>query len=399
MSTGHSISGATAGYGACLFFELCTTINLAWGIPHIVAVIVAGWANWPDCDTRKSTVTTSLGALTIALHHLVVTLCAVIYYATRSEADDPKRPVIHRGATHTWPGAAFMGALVAVICAVWPHWGTPIVLGVSLHWAARGLYMPTNPDRQLSASRLKGKSAPRRLGIVIYHNIGLALKHVAVKAMRSKWVPLPGKYLRASGRSGTAAVCMGLAFYLTQSTGGALDTHWTGLLGAAATLGCLTHMLGDSVTECGICWLFPFKHPRTGKRWEFVHLPKWLAFKTGKAFEIGVMYPLLIAGAFVAAPGGYPLVARMVTAWRDGGAMAMALPFGAWPMTTEIPATTLPQRCATVARAPRSRPAPKRCSAGATRPPNQRPCPRPPARPRSHANLRSQRTRRPRRTP
>ena len=374
MSTGHSISGATAGYSACLFFELCTQIDLAWGIPHIVAVIVAGWANWPDCDTRKSTVTTSLGAVTIALHHIVITLCAAIYYATRTEADDPKKPVIHRGATHTWPGAVFMGILVAVVCAASPRWGTPIVLGLSLHWAARGLYMPTNPDRKLSASRLEGKGLIRRLGVIIYYRIGLRLKHIAVKAI--KRVPLPGKYLRASGRSGTAAVCMGLAFYLTRATGGVLDTHWTGLLGAAAALGCLTHMLGDSVTECGICWLFLFKHPRTGRRWEFVHLPKWLAFKTGRAFEIGVMYPLLIAGAFAAAPGGYPLVARIITAWRDGVAMAVALPFGAWPMTTVTPEATPPQRCATAAPPPRRRPAPKRCSAGPTRP-KAKPSPRP----------------------
>jgi membrane-bound metal-dependent hydrolase YbcI (DUF457 family) len=327
MSPGHSLSGPPVAYSLCLLYELSTGVELAWGIPHIAAIIVAGWCNWPDCDTLKSTVSTSLGIITRSLHELVVMLCAVIYYATRSEKDDPKKPVIHRGATHTWPGAVFMGLLVAVICLAWPMWGTIGVLGISLHWAMRGLYIPNSPDKPLGKTALDGHRLFARIGIVVYHRMGVALKRNAVEILRM--LPMPGKYLRAFGRTGTFAICLGVAFILVRATP-ALDTPWAGLLGAAAAVGVLTHMVGDSVTECGICWFFPFRHPRTGKRWEFVHLPKWLAFKTGRAFEYGIVYPLLMLAAMVAMPGGFALVLEVYAAWRTNHVQATALRFAPW---------------------------------------------------------------------
>lgn len=333
MSPNHSLCGPPVAYGSCLLYELTTGVQLAWGIPHIVAVIVAGWCNWPDCDSVKSTVTTSLGIITRTLHEIVVIACAMIYYATRSEKDDPKKPVIHRGATHTWPGAAFMGLLVAVICLTWPRWGTVGVLGISLHWAMRGLYFPTSPDKQLSEHALDGKGLFARIGTVAYHAAGVALKRNAVNLLRL--LPMPGKYLRASGRTGTAAICVGVAYLLVDATR-AIDTPWAGLLGLAAFAGIITHMVGDSITECGICWFFPFKHPRTGRRWEFVHLPKWLAFKAGRAFEYWVMSPLLIGSALILMPGGYALVLEVYSAWRNGSGHVTALRFAPWQKTPPL---------------------------------------------------------------
>ena len=347
MSTGHALSGMAVGYGASLLFQHITKIELHWVIPHAAAVVTAGWALWPDVDCHNATVTTSLGRVTKGVHHLIERACEAIYWATATEYDD-NTPVIHRGATHTWPGALVMGLLVAMICAAYPRVGTPIILGISLHWAMRGLYMPTSPDKQLSQARLRGRNFVDQLGVIAYHRMGVLLKRRAVRVMRT--VPLPGKYLRKVGRWGTFTACMAVAIFATEFTH-ALDTYWAGLLGIGAALGILTHMLGDSATESGVCWLFPFINPRSGKRWDPFQLPRWLAFKTGRAFEIGVMYPILIGSCVVAMPGGYALVLSVIAAWRDGYAAATALPFAPWLRKRPPTPVTPPLRCAPSARA------------------------------------------------
>lgn len=386
MSTGHALSGAAAGYLASLLFEISTGIQLHWVVPHAAAVVTAGWALWPDCDSIKATVTTSLGLLTRWLHKLVVYLCEEIYWATATEYDD-NTPTIHRGATHTWPGALVMGVLIAAICVAFPRFGTPVVLGISLHWAMRGLYMPTAIDKPVSDYRLRGRGFFGRLGVLVYHWWGQKLKHIATDAIRA--LPLPGKYLRAMGRTSTLAVCMLTAFYMTESTR-ALDTPWAAGLGALVVLGILTHMVGDSVTESGICWLFPFAHPVTGRRWEPIQLPKWLAFKTGHAFEVGIMYPLCILACIVAMPGGFVLVMSIYAAWRDHRAISAALPFLTWQPKTKPITPTPPRRC--VAGGPARRPPQP------SRPPRSRTRPQGPSRPhRAPSGLRA--TRRHHRTP
>jgi len=351
MSTGHVFSALPVGYTAATGFSLLTGIELHWIVPHIAAVVCAGWALWPDCDTLKSTVSTSLGIITRGLHELVTVLCAAIYYATRTDKDPADKPVIHRGATHTWPGALVMGLLVAGICAIWPRWGTPAVLGISLHWAMRGLYMPKAIDKPVSQAKLKRqgrglKGFIKRLGVRLYHRTGQRLKRLATSVIRV--LPLPGKYLRATGRSGTLGICLGASIYTTEHAP-VMHTYWSGALGAAAVLGILTHMAGDSVTESGVCWRFPFVHPKTGRRWQpskipTVTVPDWVpllkgkvlkpAFKTGRAFEIGVVYPLCIAAAILAAPGGYALAMDVISvAWRGGVNAAVAIPWLAWPKT------------------------------------------------------------------
>lgn len=327
MSTGHALSGAAVGYAACIPFQHFTGIELHWVIPHAVAAITAGWALWPDVDCHNATVTTSLGKPTRALHKIVTRACAAIYWATATPYDD-NTPVIHRGATHTWPGAVFMGVLVAALIVAYPRVATPLILGISLHWGMRGLYMPTSPDKQLNLKRLEGRSLLDQLGAIWYHAMGVMLKRRAVAVMRT--LPLPGKYLRKIGRAGTFVVCLLAALYATEIATSAFDTRWAALLGACATLGVLTHMLGDSVTESGICWLFPFTHPHSGKRWHPARFPKWFAFKTGRALEIGVVYPLCILGAIAAMPGGYVLMLQVLgtlsAAWRDPPATSTALP-------------------------------------------------------------------------
>lgn len=332
MAPGHALSGACAGYTTCSLYTLATQYEFHWFVPHAAAAVVAGWALWPDCDTLKSTVSTSLGIITKGLHHLVTTLCAAIYWATCTDADDQKNPKIHRGATHTWPGAVFMGLLIAVICIAYPRVGTPAILGISLHWAMRGLFVPNAIDKKIGKSKLKGKSPPVRILAHIQHWIGQRLKRTATKMMQR--LPLPGKYLRSIGRSGTLGVCLGFAILGTEQTR-ALDTPWAALLGAAATLGILVHMLGDGVTESGICWKFPFIDAKTGKRWEEIALPKWLAFKTGHAFEIGIVWLGCFIACILTMPGGFALIVQTWTVWREAYVAAAALPFGAWSTTQQ----------------------------------------------------------------
>lgn len=314
LGPGHALSGAAAGYGACLATTAVSGYVFHPLAPHVVAVVTAGWALFPDCDTRRSTVSTSLGCVTAALHRGMITLAAAAYYATRTEADDPRKPLIHRGLSHTWPFALVIGALIGALCLAWPRWAAPAIAGLSLHWALRGLVIPA--PRAAKSSNVIG----RRLTEFGYRLMRLA--------------PLPGKYVRGLGRGGSLALSLAIAFSLTERVHG-LGVSWAVLLGSSAALGCLVHCLGDSVTEFGICWLYPFAHPRTGRRWQPIRFPKWLAFKAGRALETCVMWPLLFVGCLLAMPGGYPLIATFLSAaWRGGVNVALALPLLSWPRTT-----------------------------------------------------------------
>lgn len=308
LGPGHALSGAAAGYGACLAISALTGCELHPIVPHVTAAVVAGWALFPDCDTRRSVVSTSLGCATGAMHHGMTALAAATYYATRTEADDPRRPVIHRGLTHTWPFALAIGVLIGLLCLLWSHWATPIVLGISLHWALRGLVIPA--PRSAKNSNFVGKYLTER---------GYMLMRMA---------PLPGKYVKSLGRGGTFAACLVAAFLITEPTHD-LGIPWSLFLGFATALGCIVHCLGDSVTEFGICWRFPFVHPATGRRWQPVRFPKWFAFKAGRALETCVMWPVLLFACVLTAPGGLALLGHMdelATAWRHGAAVIAALP-------------------------------------------------------------------------
>jgi len=56
----------------------------------------------------------------------------------------------------------------------------------------------------------------------------------------------------------------------------------------ALVLGCLTHVLGDCLTNSGCPILWPFSDERL----------KFGLFKTGKRFEKWVMFPVMLAAAY-----------------------------------------------------------------------------------------------------
>lgn len=350
MSSGHGLMGAGWGYANCLAFSVATGHEWSWWFPHIAAGITAGWALWCDIDTLKATVTTSLGSITRALHELVCWTAAGIYYATRTDKDPADQPKIHRGITHTWPGALFMGALITTLCLIWPRYATPTVLAISLHWGLRGLAIPHNAHgepRGNAAGRFLTKRAYVALRMVPMPG---RIFNWAVRKV-SRWMGFSGKWVRTS----SLLVCGVIAWMMTER---APDLHGTLAilaLGWLVTQGCLVHMLGDSVTESGICWKFPFVDKETGKRWHEsklpeITLPHWVpffkvrtfkpAFKTGRWFELGAVYPLCIFICVATAPGGWTLLGHMgelATAWRDRMAMSAALTFPAWPTTKATP--------------------------------------------------------------
>lgn len=346
MSSGHALSGAASGYVSCLTASFVTGYEFHWAVPHVIAAVCAGWALWPDCDTLKSTVSTSLGFITRSMHELVCWICAAVFYSTATEADLKRGPVIHRGATHTWPGAVVMGLLVGVLCLAWPRWAVPIVLGISLHWALRGLAIPSAPH-----GKPKGNIIGRWLTTSAYAVMGALptpgklYRWGLRKSMRM--IGLSGKMIRTA----SIIVCLVGSWLVTEATP-ELATRWAALLGACVVQGIIVHMLGDSITESGICWRFPFKHPVTGRRWQASKIPSWTvpawvpiwkgrvvkpAFKTGRWFEVGIMYPVCIGAILIAMPGGYALVLHVIAAWRDARFAAAALPFAPWP-TTKTPA-------------------------------------------------------------
>jgi hypothetical protein len=349
MSSGHALSGAAAGYTSCLAYSVASGSELAWWFPHIAAGIVAGWALWCDIDTLKATVTTSLGFITRALHELVCHIAALTYYATRTNKDPADRPRIHRGITHTWPGALFMGTLVTVLCLIWPRYAEPAVLGISLHWALRGLSIP-----RAAHGVPKGNAAAR----FITTHAFTALRIVpmpgkvfdrSVRYASRKWFGLSGKWVRTS----SLLICLVGAWMMTEATPELLHLGYILALGGLVAEGCLVHMLGDSVTESGICWKFPLVDKRTGKRWHESKIPVivWRgktykpAFKTGRAFEIAVLYPVLLFACVLTAPGGWALLGHMGeigTAWRHTATLSAALTLTPWPTTKPAsPRTTL----------------------------------------------------------
>lgn len=87
---------------------------------------------------------------------------------------------------------------------------------------------------------------------------------------------------------------------LTASASGELR-HLTGLLGIAVAAGCVTHCLGDALTESGCPFLFPI--PIAGETWYEVRPPSFLRFRTGKRVENGFVFPVFVVLAVLLVPG------------------------------------------------------------------------------------------------
>jgi membrane-bound metal-dependent hydrolase YbcI (DUF457 family) len=212
---------------------------------RVLAIAVTGGAALlPDLDHRAATAARSLGLLTRLVAVGISRISLAIYYATREGGDPADRRSGHRLFTHTIPGCVVAASLVAVACLLHPAVGGAVVA-------------------------------------LLVGLLGLGLKMAGT---------VPG--LVAGGATWWA---------LTD------DFGWWWVFPVATFLGCLVHIVGDTVTDAGTPLWWPIM--RGGRRWQPVTTP--VTFAAGDHVERAVVAPLLAVGVAVAASGAlgvWPLV-------------------------------------------------------------------------------------------
>lgn len=220
-------AGASAAWGIGL---------VPWGQP-MVAALAAGLFLFgkvaPDLDHAGSAITKSWGPISILYSWaLVRPFARLVYRLTATAADRPK-PIVHRGFTHTVPGALVAGLLVAWLVQSGPWWAA-IGLGLMIGGAAR-VY-----DRDWTLP------------------VGL--------------------------------VAGGLAWWSWDLLG---VGSW--YLGIALAAGCACHAMDDCTTTHGTPLKFPLKDPDTGQRWRRRGTPEWMRYDTGSATETAVVGACIVA--------------------------------------------------------------------------------------------------------
>jgi membrane-bound metal-dependent hydrolase YbcI (DUF457 family) len=257
MGRTHPMSGVLTGLVVGKAIGLHTLAEL---LPFVDTV--AGYALLPDIDHPDATVTRLFGRFTRAVSWLLRRGSAALYAVTKGPRDEHVTGT-HRHLSHTVVFAFALGGITAALTT----WGGP--------WA---------------------------VGAVMTLGVLLAVARV--------------------GQFALVGVSVGVASWMTTAIGlGPVDlssafvhafTASTGWLGLAVTVGCLTHCLGDTLTESGCPFLFPV--PIAGETWYEIRPPKLLRFDTGKKFERRAVFPLLVAGSVLALPGVTPLLIDIITA-------------------------------------------------------------------------------------
>jgi hypothetical protein len=113
--------------------------------------------------------------------------------------------------------------------------------------------------------------------VVLFLAFGLAVRGVA------------GEFAKERGWwavTAVSAVLTALTWQWYHNLSGAV------VLGAAVTLGCITHCVGDAITKQGVPFFAPLI-PRASKRWWEITLPDAIAIKAGGQFEKLFLGPAL----------------------------------------------------------------------------------------------------------
>ncbi|WP_433224419.1 metal-dependent hydrolase [Microtetraspora malaysiensis] len=183
------------------------------------------------------------------------------------------------------PTELIAGALVCAGAAMLPDLDHPSAtiaqtFGPVTHWLSKGVNVISGGHRHATHSLLfailmglgtyfLADNYPIGRDVIVVLMIGLSLRAIGIG--------VPGKTLTSAVVNIflTAGV---FATFLLLGVGYA----W---LGPAIAVGCLTHIVGDCLTEHGCPVLWPIKG-----RWV---LPYKIGFKTGKAFEQKVLAPAL----------------------------------------------------------------------------------------------------------
>lgn len=198
--------------------------------------VTGGAALLPDLDHPSATAARSLGIVTRLIAKGVDVASLAIYHATREGADPPERHSGHRLFTHTVPGAALASLTAASLCLLHP------VAGAVLCALLAGL-------------------------------MSLGLKAAG------------GVFAMATGLTG---------WWLLER-----ETGWWWLVPLSVFVGCVAHILGDTVTNSGTPLLWPLR--TQGRRWRLVTTP--VTFAAGDEVERLLIAPLLVVGVIAAAGG------------------------------------------------------------------------------------------------
>lgn len=246
MGRTHALSGWCTGLALASALDLGTVHQAV-----LFATTTAGFALLPDLDHRRARATHLLGPLTRALSWALRQTSAVVYKVTKGPRDE-RCTGTHRHLSHT--------VLFAIVVGLLAAFGS----------AEGGVY-----------------------GVFAVVLIGLLL---AVDAL-GVWV---------------AVAASAAAVWWWQS---AQDQHvrlddLSGWLGLAVMLGCITHCLGDALTESGCPFLWPMRI--RGETWYELRPPAFLRLRTGKQAEQYLVVPTLTLLGIVLVPGVWPLL-------HDGG--------------------------------------------------------------------------------
>jgi membrane-bound metal-dependent hydrolase YbcI (DUF457 family) len=213
------------------------------------AATTAGFALLPDLDHPGASASRLLGPLTGALSWLLTHASAALYAVTKGPRDERRRGT-HRHLSHTILFAVGLGMLTVA--------GT----------RAGGWYAVA--------------------GVVAF---GVLLATSAL----GDWVLI-------------VAVGGGAWWAATANGAGELQ-QLTGWVGIAVAAGCVTHCLGDALTEAGCPFLFPIMI--AGETWYEIRPPSFLRFRTGKKAETLLVFPIFTVLAVVLVPGVWPALTQL----------------------------------------------------------------------------------------
>jgi membrane-bound metal-dependent hydrolase YbcI (DUF457 family) len=238
MGRTHALTGWCAG--------LALAPVVGAGSLHQAVVFgatTAGFALLPDLDHPGASASRLLGWLTGIVSWVLRRVSAAMYALTKGPRDE-KVTGKHRHLSHTVLFAAGLGAATSAGTSAGGAWAVfgVVVFGLLLAQGALGDW----------------------------------LLPVSGAAVAWWWFTAPPDH----------------AAQLTQISG------W---LGVAVAAGCLTHCLGDALTESGCPFLFPL--PIAGETWYEIRLPRPMRLRTGKKVETRLVFPVFVLLGVLLVPG------------------------------------------------------------------------------------------------
>lgn len=251
MGRTHALSGWCAGLAMASVLDLSTVHHAV-----LFASTTAGFALLPDLDHPRARASHLFGPLTRGLSWILRRTSAVVYQATKGPRDE-RRAGTHRHLSHTVLFAIGLGLLTAFAST------------------RGGIY---------------GVLAAALIGLLLAVDaLGIWLGIVAAAAVAWWWQSAQTEPVRLDELSG-----------------------WLGL---AVMLGCVTHCVGDALTESGCPFLWPL--PIRGETWYELRPPAFLRIRTGQHVERFLVVPVLVLLGAVLIPGVWPVLSQIAGTWWD----------------------------------------------------------------------------------